>query len=59
MAAGIGPKNRVAEPVTGVAAIAIGATALTQRDYPAAVGYFILAVVPWVTSYLTDKARKP
>jgi hypothetical protein len=54
---GIGPKNRITEPVTGAAAIAIAATALTNKDYPAAVGYFVLAVIPWVTSWLTDRVR--
>ncbi len=54
---GIGPKNRVSEPTTLAAGLAISATALTRRDYPAAVGFAVLALIPWVTSYLTDKAR--
>jgi hypothetical protein len=55
---GIGPKRRVSEPVTGVIALSLAATALTQHDYPSAIGYVVLAVVPWVTSWLADKAKR-
>lgn len=54
---GVGPKNRVAEPVTGVAALSFAAVSLSNHDYPSAIGYAILAVIPWVTSWLADKAR--
>lgn len=54
---GAGPKNRVAEPVTGVAALSFAAVSLANKNYPAAVGYAVLAVIPWVTSWLADKAR--
>lgn len=57
-ARGIGPKKRVTEPITGAAALALAATALTNHDYLAAVGYAALAVVPWLTSWLTDRARR-
>ena len=59
MTKGVGPRNRVTEPVTGAAAVAFFAAALTNKNYPAAIGYAILAVVPWVTSWLTDRVRKP
>jgi hypothetical protein len=55
---GVGPKNRVAEPVTGVAALTFMAAAVSNKNYPAAIGYALLAVIPWVTSYLADKAGK-
>jgi hypothetical protein len=54
---GVGAKDRVTEPVTGAAALVLAATALINGNYPAAIGYAILAVIPWLTSWLTDKAR--
>jgi hypothetical protein len=54
---GIGPKNRVAEPVTGAAALVFMAAAVTNQDWASAAGYAILAVIPWFTSWLADKAR--
>jgi hypothetical protein len=55
---GIGPKRRVSEPITGVVALSLAATALTNHDGLAALGYAVLAVVPWVTSWLADKAKR-
>jgi hypothetical protein len=54
---GVGPKNRVAEPVTGAAAITFMAAAISNKNYPAAIGYAILAVVPWITSWLADRTK--
>ncbi len=56
--AGIGPKNRVTEPVTGTVALGLAAAAVANHDWPAATGYAVLAVVPWLTSWLADRARK-
>lgn len=54
---GVGPKNRVSEPVTGVAALTLAASFIVNHDYPAAIAASVLAVIPWVTSWLADKAR--
>jgi len=55
--AGIGPKNRVSEPVTGGVALAMAATAIANQNWPAAAGYAVLAVIPWITSWLADQAN--
>lgn len=51
-------KPRVAEPVTlGAGAVAAIVTAVNSNDYKQAVTLLIVAALPYVMSYLTDRKR--